>query len=482
MFPSTNTTHKGRPVLWNRNLLLKHFGLARSGASYKKLERWAAKEKYFGPRLRPKDVVDETGTALLKNLLNYEIWNIQAKRGKWLAVQLWVGKTKKPKIIANDGRGSRFWYLLEDATRIDEHLNIFIDLLESHRSQPSLLILHGPLAHHRHNIRPREGITLSRMAYKERYTYSISKSFSHSRPSNPSSHLNLLEAGSIRVLRETVAEAKKPVLLHSMGKTSSVLLHLARKAFWPGNLPFPLLHIDTGWKFQAMYSFRDQLAKTRDTGLIVYKNPDGSKQGINPIEHSSFLHKKIMKTQSLKQALEKYQFDALLSGIHLDEAKKQPNEREHSFPTQTDGSGLKRQCPAPWNIFSARTNPGEALGVFPLSNWTELDIWTYIQHEKISIVPLYFSAERPVIERCGKIIVVDDDRLPITNKAKIKLLNIRFRTLGCYPLTGATESHADTVDDIILELLTVNRSKRKGNTNKKNPNPLAQKKKKADYL
>jgi sulfate adenylyltransferase subunit 2 len=272
--------------------------------------------------------------------------------------------------------------------------------------------------------------------------------------------LDRLEAESIFILRETVAEAERPVLLYSMGKDSSVLLHLARKAFFPGALPFPLLHVDTGWKFRDMYAFRDALAAEPGIDLIVHKNPDAEAQGINPLDHGP-LHTDLWKTEGLKQALDKHRFDAAFGGARRDEEKSRAKERIFSFRDRNHHWDPKRQRPELWSLYNVRKARGESLRVFPLSNWTELDIWQDVLREKIAVVPLYFAAERPTIERDGLILMVDDDRLPLGGEAPSSR-KVRFRTLGCYPLSGAIESDAANVEDIIAEMQASKTSERQG--------------------
>jgi sulfate adenylyltransferase subunit 2 len=274
------------------------------------------------------------------------------------------------------------------------------------------------------------------------------------------SQLDRLEAESIFILRETVAEAERPVLLYSMGKDSSVLLHLAKKAFFPGPLPFPLLHVDTGWKFKDMYAFRDALAAEPGIDLIVHKNPEAEARGINPIEHGP-LHTDLWKTEGLKQALDKHRFDAAFGGARRDEEKSRAKERIFSFRDRNHRWDPKRQRPELWSLYNVRRAKGESLRVFPLSNWTELDVWQYVQREGIAVVPLYFAAERATVERDGLILMVDDDRLPLGGEAP-RPRKVRFRTLGCYPLSGAIESDAASVEEIIAEMQASNTSERQG--------------------
>ena len=275
-------------------------------------------------------------------------------------------------------------------------------------------------------------------------------------------HLKKLEAESIQIIREVAAEFDKPVMLYSVGKDSAVLLHLARKAFAPGKIPFPLLHVDTTWKFKEMIEFRDRMAKDYGFDLIVHKNPEGLAMNISPFEHGSAKHTDIMKTQGLKQALDKYGFDAAFGGARRDEEKSRAKERVYSFRDKNHRWDPKSQRPELWNVYNGKVNKGESIRVFPLSNWTELDIWQYIYLESIEIVPLYLSAERPVVERDGTLIMVDDERMPLGKGEEPEMKKVRFRTLGCYPLTGAVESEAATLPDIIQEMLLTKTSERQG--------------------
>lgn len=276
------------------------------------------------------------------------------------------------------------------------------------------------------------------------------------------SHLQQLEAESIHIFREVAAEFKKPVMLYSIGKDSSVLLHLARKAFAPGKIPFPLLHVDTNWKFREMIAFRDRLANEYNFELLVHKNPEGLAMGINPFVHGSAKHTDIMKTQGLKQALNQYGFDAAFGGARRDEEKSRAKERVYSFRDKHHRWDPKNQRPELWNLYNGAINEGESIRVFPLSNWTELDIWLYILQEKIDIVPLYLAKPRPVVERSGTLIMVDDERMPLEPGEVPAMKSVRFRTLGCYPLTGAIESTADTLEGIVEEMLRARTSERQG--------------------
>jgi len=275
-------------------------------------------------------------------------------------------------------------------------------------------------------------------------------------------HLKQLEAESIHIIREVAAEFSNPVMLYSIGKDSSVMLHLALKAFFPGKLPFPLLHVDTTWKFKEMIEFREQQRKEMDLDLIVHINQEGVTQGVGPFTHGSEKHTDIMKTQALKQALTKHKFDAAFGGARRDEEKSRAKERVFSFRDENHMWDPKNQRPELWNIYNGKVKKGESIRVFPLSNWTELDIWQYIFINKIKIVPLYYSKERPVVNFDGVDILVDDERMPIHKDQKVEMKSVRFRTLGCYPLTGAVESDARTLPEIIQEMLLTRSSERQG--------------------
>jgi len=275
-------------------------------------------------------------------------------------------------------------------------------------------------------------------------------------------HLEYFEAESIHIMREVVAEVEKPVMLYSIGKDSSVMLHLAMKAFHPAPPPFPLLHVDTTWKFREMYEFRNRTAKALGIELIVYVNPEGLMMNINPFIHGSTLHTDIMKTQALRQALDSYGFDAAFGGARRDEEKSRAKERIFSFRSAQHHWDPKNQRPELWRVYNCRKHRGESIRIFPLSNWTELDVWQYIHREQIPVVPLYFAKARPVVERNGTLIMVDDQRMPLGKGEVPVMRTVRFRTLGCYPLTGAIESTADTVSAVIREMLLTTKSERQG--------------------
>ena len=294
-------------------------------------------------------------------------------------------------------------------------------------------------------------------------------------------HLERLEAESIHILREVVSEADRPVMLYSVGKDSAVMLHLAKKAFYPSPPPFPLLHVDTTWKFRAMYDLRDKAARDAGMELLVHHNPEAQARGINPFDHGA-LHTDMWKTEGLKQALDKFGFDAAFGGARRDEEKSRAKERIFSFRTASHGWDPKNQRPELWNLYNAKKAKGESIRVFPISNWTELDVWQYIAREGIEIVPLYFAAKRPTVERDGLILMVDDDRFPLAPGEVPVDRSIRFRTLGCYPLTGAVESEAATLNDVIREMLLTTTSERQGRAIDKDAGASMEQKKQQGYF
>lgn len=301
-------------------------------------------------------------------------------------------------------------------------------------------------------------------------------------PPRSLTHLQRLEAEAIHILREVVAECENPVMLYSIGKDSACMLHLARKAFFPAVPPFPLLHVDTTWKFRDMYAMRERMATELGMKLIVYRNPEAEAQGINPFDHGSQIHTALWKTQGLKQALDLHGFDAAFGGARRDEEKSRAKERIFSFRSAQHRWDPKRQRPELWRLYNTRHHQGESLRVFPLSNWTELDVWQYIYLENIPIVPLYFAQERPVVERDGMLLMVDDERMPLRPGEVPQMRRVRFRTLGCYPLTGAIESSADTLPAIIQEMLLTRTSERQGRLIDHDQSASMEKKKQEGYF
>jgi len=301
-------------------------------------------------------------------------------------------------------------------------------------------------------------------------------------PANQLSHLDRLEAESLHILREVAAEFRNPVMLYSIGKDSTVLLHLLKKAFYPARPPIPLLHVDTTWKFREMIAFRDEVAQGQNVDLRVHINPDGVRQGIGPISHGATVHTDVMKTQALKQALDAGRYDAAIGGARRDEEKSRAKERVFSFRNAQHRWDPKNQRPELWSLYNTRIHAGDSVRVFPMSNWTELDVWLYIFRENIAVVPLYFAKERPVVERDGGLIMVDDDRYPLLAGESPMMKKVRFRTLGCYPLTGGFESEADTLEKIIGEMLVARTSERQGRLIDNDPSASMEKKKQEGYF
>lgn len=376
-------------------------------------------------------------------------------------------------IYAQDFRGKLYWLTTRD--RPDStHIVEFLQRLSAQITSALILSFHSVPLNTYPNIQQwltqQSQITLLTYATSTCSTLSTSESSaaetqstqSYMRTTMALTHLQRLEAESIQIMREVVSKADNPVMLYSIGKDSAVMLHLAMKAFYPSKPPFPLLHVDTGWKFREMYTFRDELIKDLGVELITYMNPEGIEKEINPFTHGSALHTDIMKTEGLKQALNKYKFDVAFGGARRDEEKSRAKERIFSFRTADHRWDPKNQRPELWKNYNANKHPGESIRVFPLSNWTELDIWQYIYLEQIPIVPLYLSAERPVVERDGTLIMVDDERMPLLPNEVPMMKSVRFRTLGCYPLTGAVESNANTLPTIIQEMLLTKTSERQG--------------------
>jgi len=434
---------------------------------------------------------DEQGRSPKQKVVTQLDQQARQKRFLSLAVQLHHSQQAGNVLFANDGRSGRRWLYLQKTDDANELLAALAALADG----KNLIVwphgeFTGPIrslveSQASHDITTESGniIRFGTIAYQGENHSSCSQTQSKQTISLESlSNLDRLEAESIHIMREVVAQAENPVMLYSLGKDSSVMLHLAKKAFYPSQPPFPLLHVDTGWKFQAMYQFRDGLAKSTGMDLIVHVNPEGLEKDINPFDHGSALHTDVMKTEGLIQALDKYQFDVAFGGARRDEEKSRAKERVFSFRTPAHRWDPKNQRPEIWNLYNGHKNKGESIRVFPLSNWTELEIWHYIYREQIPIVPLYYAAERPVVERDGMLLMVDDDRIQLFDNEAIQIKRVRFRTLGCYPLTGAIESEADDLPSIILELLQTRHSERQGRSIDHDSTAAMEKKKLAGYF
>ena len=437
------------------------------------------------------DIQDESGA----NPRHLVIENIDkgAKRKKWTSLVLQSHTTPEAQnvVFGSDARQGRRWVFVES---IDDNV-LLLQALETLAGGKNLIVWpHGAITaqmkelvaqngSHEFSLSTGKTLRIGTFAYPETGRGIFSSRQAHlASVDGTLTHLDRLEADSIHIIREVMAQAENPVMLYSVGKDSSVMLHLAKKAFYPSPPPFPLMHVDTRWKFQAMYQFRDDVVKDVGMDLIIHVNPDGVQKNINPFDHGSALHTDIMKTEGLKQALDKYQFDVAFGGARRDEEKSRAKERVFSFRTSTHRWDPKNQRPELWNLYNGYKAKGESIRVFPLSNWTELDIWQYIYREQIPIVPLYYAAERPVVERDGMLMMVDDDRMQLFEGEKIEIKRVRFRTLGCYPLTGAVESDADDLSSIVLELLQSRTSERQGRAIDSDSSGSMEKKKQEGYF
>lgn len=472
-----------------------HNLLTRGGReqSQRSTERLIEKSALLPDPVKLHEVADELGRAPIKSVV--ESLEGEAKRRRWLSLVLQEHRSETGAILlfCNDGRRGRRWVFIDTSSEDPESLLNALDALAD--DKPLMIWPHGSITERiralagalgSHDIKLPSGgrARLGTVAYQQvsRTAHIAPTTMRDRQQDDHLSHLDRLEADSIHIIREVMAQAENPVMLYSVGKDSSVMLHLARKAFYPSLPPFPLMHVDTRWKFQAMYQFRDQIARDSGMKLITYINPEGVEKSINPFDHGSALHTDIMKTEGLKKALTLHGFDVAFGGARRDEEKSRAKERVFSFRTSTQRWDPKNQRPELWNLYNGYKNKGESIRVFPLSNWTELDVWQYTYREQIPIVPLYFAAERPVIERNGLLIMIDDDRLRLFKNERVQIKRVRFRTLGCYPLTGAVESDADDLSAIILELLQRRTSERQGRAIDSDSSSSMEKKKQEGYF
>ena len=429
-------------------------------------------------------VVDERGKRPNSLLLERALEGARAKRRLVLFVQLHTLKNGRVLLAANDARSARYWTALsadwtslaqpQQASAVLEALRA----IQQHVEKPIHVVAHGPIVALLRDQVSKGDVYFSAGVYTP--VLNLTHSGNHRGTVTP--HLKRLEAESIHIIREAVAEAENPAMLYSVGKDSAVMLHLARKAFYPSPPPMPLVHVDTRWKFQEMYQFRDYMARESGMDLIVHINPEAIERDINPFDHGSALHTDITKTEGLKQALDKHKFDVVFGGARRDEEKSRAKERIFSFRSKTHRWDPKQQRPELWNLFNTRKAQGESIRVFPLSNWTELDIWQYIHQEDIPVVPLYFAKVRPVVVRDGLILMVDDNRFKLLPDEQIEERLVRFRTLGCYPLTGAVESPAINLPEIILELVNARSSERQGRAIDSDAAASMEKKKQEGYF
>lgn len=467
---------------------------ADDAAALKRAERWITEKSLNFECLNVENLCDEHGRAAKKQVMAHVISVHKAQRNALLYIKIESDQDGRRFLVANDAKGARRWVHLSSTETGVRALEAALLTLLEHENKNTVVIPGGSLTTICRELSRKWRSNEQKINRKtirlglEVYNHALSDIEAYANKDSPFketdklTHLDRLEAESIHIMREVAAEANNPVMLYSLGKDSSVMLHLAKKAFFPSKPPFPLLHIDTRWKFQAMYDFRDHMAKTCGMDLIVYSNPEGVEKNINPIDHGSALHTDIMKTAALKQALDEHKFDIAIGGARRDEEKSRAKERIFSFRTTTHQWDPKNQRPELWRHFNLHKKKGESIRAFPLSNWTEMDIWLYIYREQIAIIPLYFAAERPVVERDRTFIMLDDDRLELLAGENVKIRKVRFRSLGCYPLTTAIESDADSLELILLELLNSRDSERQGRTIDKDSSASMEKKKQEGYF
>ena len=445
--------------VWDTELAFEHLHSIGQADTKRTAERRLQSLGLLPQDLDEGSLADTQGRPPRHLVLEWAVEQARKRRDRVLFVQVDTLPNGNPCLHFNDARGARYWVPLKVLDR-DHVYRALVDV-QAHIGKPVAVFPHGELVDVLRDMPNTDLITTCPQAYGPVLDPALFKRPDDQRVS-VSPHLKRLEAESIEIIREAVAEAENPVMLYSIGKDSGVMLHLARKAFFPGVPPFPLLHVDTRWKFQEMYQFRDWIAKESGMRLLIHTNPEAVEKNINPFDHGSELHTRITKTEGLKQALDEHRFDVVFGGARRDEEKSRAKERIFSFRSANHRWDPKNQRPELWSLYNTRKNPGESIRVFPLSNWTELDIWQYIYQENIPVVPLYFAKPRPVVVRPEMIMMVDDDRCRLLPGEDIQIRKVRFRTLGCYPLTGAIESEAETLEDILLELINAHQSERQG--------------------
>lgn len=484
----------GQNKKWCIDDLISLIGDLNKTASKRTLERWVSEIPWLKSSHHYNDQLDEFNRPARQLVLEALVMNARKKRKAALFVQInrlqYIGNKNELQehnvLVAEDGKGAKRWCLLCNK----ETQSIKAGLMLLAAGKPTIFFPSGNLVLDLRKLKQSSNLVAEDIDISiEQFFESKASNDKHTpetktmaKNQTKLSHLDHLEAESVYIIREVMAHAENPVMLYSIGKDSAVMLHLAQKAFYPSPPPFPLLHVDTRWKFKAMYDFRDSMVKATNMELIVHINPEGIEKNINPFDHGSALHTNIMKTQGLKQALDIHGFDIAFGGARRDEEKSRAKERIFSFRNTSHRWDPKNQRPELWNLYNCRKAKGESVRVFPLSNWTELDIWQYIYRESIPIVPLYYAAERPVINRNGMLIMVDDDRMKLLKGETIETKTVRFRTLGCYPLTGAVESTATDLSGIVLELLQTNTSERQGRAIDTDTGASMEKKKQEGYF
>jgi len=462
---------------WDTETAYRHLQEMGVADTKRTAERMLHKLGLLPASLEPATLRDESGHQPTISVLDWEIRQMRGKRLLTVFAQLSAMPGGQACLHFNDARGARYWLPLGQDEVDAAAVAAGMACLQAHIGKPLAVLPHGQLTGICRTLPSTSEIQYCLLSYR-----AAAPDVSRRPVLGVSPHLKRLEAESIEILREAVAAGGNPCMLYSLGKDSSVMLHLARKAFYPSLPPFPLLHVDTRWKFQEMYAFRDAMARESGMEILVHTNPEAIEKNINPFDHGSSLHTDITKTVGLKQALDRHQFDVVFGGARRDEEKSRAKERIFSFRSASHRWDPKNQRPEPWNLYNTSKNKGESVRVFPLSNWTELDIWQYIHQEGIAVVPLYFAKERPVVRRDGMWLMVDDARMPIGPEETIYKKTVRFRTLGCYPLTGAIESTANSLPEIIMELVHARNSERQGRAIDNDAAASMEKKKQEGYF
>ena len=446
------------PKAWDTETAFAHLKSLGDCDSKRTAERRIRDLGVIGAPIEAADLRNERGDAPTRLLLEWELDEARSKRHLALFTQLHRMPTGRACLQATDARGAHLWVPMNEDT--PAAILDALSKLRAHAGKTVAIFPHGALVGALRGTSLPEGLVPHLLFHHP--VPEVPTPSPLPRAGSSRSHLDRLEDESIHILREAVAQSERPVMLYSIGKDSSVMVHLARKAFFPGRPPFPLMHIDTRWKFREMYFFRETMAKLAGMELIRFVNPEAVERDINPFDHGSQLHTHVTKTEGLKKALDLHRFDLAFGGARRDEEKSRAKERVFSFRSAAHRWDPKNQRPEVWNLYNARKAPGESIRVFPLSNWTELDVWEYILREGIPVVPLYFAKVRPVIERDGALLMVDDDRMRLLPGERIERRKVRFRTLGCYPLSGAIESDADSLEAIMAELIAARTSERQG--------------------
>ena len=463
------TDKKGNLIPWDTSLVHEE---SKTKLSLRATERSIEKSKILPNVVDIKYLVDEKNNQLKNNLVKHLLASSKRKRNQILIVQIVNIKNNVWLFFVNDLRGGRKWFWHKKKDISSEIITLFCKSILRTKKKNVIFLPHKDAVKYFKKIKESSSEVFTESTkYNGYFPFSCYRKYLNNANENlifknlskkKTNYLNELESESIHIIREVVAESKNPVMLYSIGKDSAVMLHLAAKAFYPAPIPFPLLHVDTTWKFDMMYQFRSFIEKKYNVKLIVHSNEKGIKNNINPFDHGSVKHTQIMKTDALLEALEKYDFDIAFGGARRDEEKSRSKERVLSFRNTNHKWDPKNQRPELWNLYNTKVNQRESIRAFPISNWTEFDVWNYIKDENIDIVPLYYSGYYPVVKRKNTLIMVDDERLKINNNENIYVKKIRFRTLGCYPLTGAIESSASNIDDVILELTSSKVSERQG--------------------